>query len=204
MSDLLNILIIDSSCRIEGSYSRTLTRMVSEHYKKLSPSVNIVKRDVGRLPVNQPNEEWITANLTSPSDRTDDNRNALKLSDELIAELKMADIVVFGCPMYNFNISASMKAYLDLVCRSGHTFDYGPSGPVGRLVDKKAIICTTSAGVASNSDGDFVSSYMKYVCGFIGITDTVTVSANCLMTDPDAVMRDANASINDISLGKNE
>jgi len=117
-----------------------------------------------------------------PENLTEDQKQILENSDILISELKQVEIVVFGCPMYNFSISASLKAYFDLCCRSGHTFTYTEKGPQGLLVGKKAVICTTSAGVPSGSEVDFVSSYMKQVCNFIGITDSTLIHANGLMT----------------------
>ena len=88
--------------------------------------------------------------------------------------------------MYNFSISAPLKNYFDLVCRSGHTFEYTSSGPVGLLTGKKVIICTTSAGVPSGSEMDFVTGYMKQVCKFIGLTDCSVISSNCLVSDKDS------------------
>jgi len=176
------ILVINSSCRKEKSHSRQLTDQVVQQYLTKNPNIKIITRDVGLLPISPPNEEWITANLTEPENLTEDQKQILENSDILISELKQAEIVVFGCPMYNFSISASLKAYFDLCCRSGHTFTYTEKGPQGLLVGKKAVICTTSAGVPSGSEVDFVSSYMKQVCNFIGITDCTIIHANGLMT----------------------
>jgi len=191
-----NILVINSSCRKEKSHSRQLTDQVVQQYLIKNPNINITIRDVGLLPISPPNEEWITANLTPIENLTEDQQKILEQSDVLISELKRADVVVFGCPMYNFSISASLKAYFDLCCRSGHTFTYTEKGPQGLLVGKKAVICTTSAGVPSESEVDFVSSYMKQICNFIGITDCALIHANGLMTGNETeIIKNANKEI---------
>lgn len=49
---------------------------------------------------------------------------ALTVSDELIAELVRADVIVAGVPMYNFGVPAPMKAYIDNIVRIGRTFGF--------------------------------------------------------------------------------
>ncbi len=55
------------------------------------------------------------------------------LPDTLITELKAADAVVIGAPIYKFAVPAALKAWIDLVARAGRTFRDSASGPEGML-----------------------------------------------------------------------
>lgn len=176
------ILKIDASARKTGSVTRELTdTLVSGLTSDVSGS-HVVTRDVASgLPVID--ETWIGANFTDETERSDEQKQALQLSDELIAELKAADTLVLGVPVYNFGIPASLKAWIDLVARARVTFKYTENGPVGLLEGKKAYVLLASGGTKIGSDIDFASGYLKHVLGFIGIHDVTFVSADQLMVD---------------------
>jgi FMN-dependent NADH-azoreductase len=108
-------------------------------------------------------------------------RATLDLSDRLIAELKAADTIVIGMPIYNFGMPASLKAWIDLVARSGVTFRYGEDGPVGLLEGKRAVVAVASGGTRVGSDIDFATGHLRHVLGFMGITDVELVAADALM-----------------------
>jgi NAD(P)H-dependent FMN reductase len=74
---------------------------------------------------------------------------ARALSDELIAEIKAADTLVVGAPVYNFGIASTLKTWFDYVLRAGIIFQYGESGPVGLLKGKRAIVIESRGGLYS-------------------------------------------------------
>lgn len=69
-------------------------------------------------------------------------------SEGLIAELKQADILVVGSPMYNFTVPSMLKAWIDHVVISGQTFRYMPEAkPQGLPTGEKAYLALASGGV---------------------------------------------------------
>jgi len=111
------------------------------------------------------------------------------VSDELIAELQWADIVIIATPIYNFSVPSALKAWIDHVCRAGKTFNYTEAGPKGLLANKQGILVITSGGVPVDSSVDFATPYLRQVLSFIGVTDVQTVSADQQLTTGDAMGR---------------
>jgi FMN-dependent NADH-azoreductase len=193
-----NILRVDASARREGSMSRTLADTLIGKLQAAFPDAAVTVRDVGSDAVPQIDERWIAANTTPAVDRTPEHRATLARSDALVAELQAADAIVIGCPIYNFSVPASLKAWIDQVCRAGLTFDYSPKGPKGRLNGKTAYVIVTSGGTGIDSPIDFATNYMRHVLGFIGVTDVVIVPSDRLMFDTEAANTSAMAVINQI------
>ncbi|MGB5724388.1 MAG: NAD(P)H-dependent oxidoreductase [Parasphingorhabdus sp.] len=173
MTHAKNLLRVDASARTAASSSRTLTDALIE---KLAPE-NIVTRDLTKaLPFVT--EDWVGANFTDEANRTDEQKTELALSDSLVAEIVGADILVIGVPIYNFNIPAALKAWIDLIARARKTFHYTSDGPEGLLKGKKAYLMMASGGTQIGSDIDFASGYLKHVLGFIGIKDVTIIAAD--------------------------
>ena len=179
MKDLNNILRIEASVRSADSVSRQLTSKVIDHLGGQT-AIQVVSRDVSEgLPFVT--AEWVGANFTPAEQRTAEQAEVLQLSDSLIEELKKADTLVLGVPIYNFGIPATLKAWIDQITRAGVTFRYTDTGPEGLLAGKRAIIVIASGGTPVGSDYDFASPYLKHILGFIGITDVTIIAADSLM-----------------------
>lgn len=178
-----NILHIDASARIDGSYSRALTAQLVEKLKE--PGGDIVHRDVGLNPLPVVTQDWVGANFTPDEARTEAQRETLALSDVLIEELKAADVLVIGAPVYNFGVPASLKAWIDLIARARKTFKYTDQGPVGLLEDKTAYIVIATGGTPSGSDMDFATPYLRHILSFLGIRDVTIIAADQLMATGD-------------------
>jgi len=190
------ILRIDSSARRNGSVSRDLADRI---VKRLSGSdTTVVTRDLAAgLPLLS--ESWIGANFTPEDQRDDTHRAQLALSDELIAELKAADAVVIGMPVYNFGVPSALKAWIDLVARAGVTFRYTETGPEGLLDNKRVIVAVATGGTPVGSEIDFATGYLRHVLGFMGLTDVTFVSADRLNIDADASLADAHRAVDALS-----
>ncbi|MDG9670064.1 NAD(P)H-dependent oxidoreductase [Hahella sp. CR1] len=188
------ILKIDSSARAESSMSRKLAQQLTEQLVAANPGAEVVSRDVsGGLPFVT--EEWIGASYTPADQRTEAQNQALALSDSLIEELQAADTLIIAAPMYNFSVPATLKAYIDQICRAQVTFRYTEQGPVGLLENKKAYVVAVTGGTPVNSAADFVSAYMRQVLGFIGIKDVTFINADRIMVDPESILADAQQQI---------
>ena len=184
------VLRIDASARRTGSESRALTTRIVE---RLSPDT-VIHRDLA-TPIPAITEDWLTANWTPDADRSTAQRDLLALSDQLISELKVADTIVIGAPIYNFGVPASLKAWVDQIARAGITFKYSETGPKGLLTGKRAIIAIASGGTQLGSEIDFASGYLRHIMGFIGITDVQFVAADQLMVDAEASHAKADAAL---------
>ena len=189
----LTVLRIDASARKTGSVSRDLTGRFIDGISAYQ-DVAVLTHDVAEgLPFV--NEDWIGANFTPDADRSDAQRKTLALSDALIADLKAADILAIGVPIYNFGVPASLKAWVDLIARARVTFQYTQNGPEGLLKGKKAYLFVASGGVPVGSPVDFATSYMKQALAFVGITDVTIVAADKQMADAAASHAAADAQL---------
>ena len=184
------VLRIDASARHSGSESRALTQRIIDRLA----SATVINRD---LAVAMPaiDADWLAANWTPTDERTDAQRQTLALSDTLIEEIKSADTIVIGAPIYNFGIPATLKTWIDLIARAGITFKYSETGPQGLLTGKRAIVAITSGGTQVGSEIDFASGYLRHVLGFVGITDVQFVAADQLMVDAEASHAKATAAL---------
>lgn len=191
------ILEVNASARHNGSVSRQLVSEVVQSLRT-SESSRIIHRDVASG-IAVVNDDWVAANLTPKEERSDQHVSALQTSDALIEEVRQADVLVIGVPIYNFGIPASLKAWIDQICRAGETFSYTENGPVGLLEGKRAIVVITSGGVGSGTELDFATNYMKHVLGFIGIDDVEIIAADRLMFDGEAKLTAVRKSIEQLA-----
>lgn len=171
---MANLLHINSSVRNTGSLSRQLTGEFLAKWRVAHPDDVIVERDLAQQQLPHLDEQMLGAFFTLPAERTSEQKQTVQLSEQLIAELFAADVIVIGAPMYNFSISSGLKAWIDHVARAGLTFKYGETGPVGLVTGKKVYVFTSRGGVYSSGPGkamDFHETYLRAVLGFIGLSD---------------------------------
>lgn len=185
----MTILHIDASARHQGSVTRDLSARI---VAKLGGRV--IRRDLSE-PLPHINEAWVHASFTPADQRNDMQAATLALSDTLIEEMKDADTVVIGLPVYNFGVPAALKAWVDLVARAGVTFKYADTGPVGLLSGKRAVLAVATGGTPVGSDIDFATDYMKHVLGFIGIDDVTVIAAERVQTQGDQALATAKEEI---------
>lgn len=179
-----NVLRLDASANVSNSNSRKLgDRLINQLGSQCE--INLVKRDLNQGLVFI-DEAWVGANFTDADQRSSEQQKVLEFSDSLIEELRQADHIVLTTPMYNFGIPASLKAWIDLVCRAGVTFQYTADGPVGLLKNKRADIIITTGGVPLQSPVDFVSGHLKQVLQFIGIEQVNIIAADQMNVDADS------------------
>ncbi|NVJ99393.1 MAG: NAD(P)H-dependent oxidoreductase [Alphaproteobacteria bacterium] len=186
------ILRVDASVRTTDSVTRDLTDRFVNALD--SADTTILSHDLAKgLPLID--EAWVGANFTPEEDRTDAQKQTLEVSDNLIADLKAADVIAIGVPIYNFGIPAGLKAWIDQIARARVTFRYTENGPEGLLKGKKAYLFVASGGTGVGSEIDFATSYLKHALSFVGITDVTIVAADKMAMDAEASMAQANAQL---------
>lgn len=176
-----NILYITASIRSDAdSISRGLgQRLVDGLAAKTG--ADVTTRDLAANDLPYVSAERFGANLTAPEARTPEQAELAAIADTLIAELQAADTIVIASPIYNFGPPATLKAWADLVARAGTTFRYTETGPEGLLKVKKAYIAIASGGTPVGSDIDFMSRWLTFFLGFLGITDVEIIAADGIM-----------------------
>ena len=159
----MNVLVLKSSILADNSQSNKLADYTIEKLK----GHNIVVRDLAAQSL--PHFDTTAATAVRGEPKTTEENALLALSDELVAELKAADIIVFGAPMYNLGIPTQLKSYFDFIARPRVTFQYTANGPEGLLQGKKAIVLASFGGMYDENNN--VTNYLKAILGFVGITD---------------------------------
>lgn len=173
----MKILHIISSPRGQASFSIKLGNEIVEHLQQKYPGSIVATHNLTDTPFPHLEEVYLSSFLTETEKRTPKQLEAIRHSDESIAELMEADIIVIGVPMYNFSIHSSLKAWLDHVLRAGITFRYSENGPEGLVKNKKVYLAISSGGVYSEGpmkSYDFTEPYLLKALSFIGITDITT------------------------------
>jgi FMN-dependent NADH-azoreductase len=175
------LLKIDVSPRGEHSISRKLGSHFATEWQSNHVGGEIVTRDLATTKIPYVDLPWIAGAFSAPDTHTAEHKAALKISDELIAELLAADEVVISTPMYNFNVPAVLKAWIDHIVRLNKTFSFGPDGLKGLAAGKKVtIIIASGSDYAPGSPMEAYNvegPYFRVILGFIGITDITIVHA---------------------------
>jgi len=181
-----NVLLIHSSVFGEKSQSLALARDFLKRY----PHRSLVERALAPHSMPHLDGETFAAMGTDAGDLDSRQKEAVALSDELIAELEVADTIVLAAPMYNFSIPSTLKAWIDHVARRGRTFRYSEKGPEGLLKNKKVFVLVARGGVYSKGTPhaafDFQEPYLRTVLGFLGMTDVTFVHFEGLAMGPEA------------------
>ena len=176
-----NVLVLKSSILADNSQ----TNQLSDYFVSKLADKNVVIRDLAANPLPHFDATAATALRGQP---TSAEENALlALSDELVAEIKKADTLIINAPMYNFHIPTQLKSYFDFIARPRVTFQYSEKGPEGLLKGKKAVVLAAFGGFHQNQPTDLVTSYMKAILGFVGITDVQFVYVEGIGFGPETV-----------------
>ncbi len=170
----MKLLHLISSPRGEASYSRKLGKAIAEKLQGDNSGSTLKVHDLTKTVFPHLEEVHLNSFFTPLEKHTPEMTEAIKHSDEAIAELKDADVVVIDVPMYNFGIPSTLKAWIDHICRAGQTFRYTEKGPEGLVKNKKVYLAISTGGVYSEGpmkSYDFTESYLRAVLGFLGMTD---------------------------------
>jgi FMN-dependent NADH-azoreductase len=176
----MKLLRIDSSAR-RNSVSRQLTARFAEEWQKKHPDGEVLERNLAATNLPHITDEWVQAAHSDPATLTPEQKQVLAVSDTLVDELRQADTIVIGAPMYNFAIPAPLKAWIDQIVRVGQTVLFAADGPQGILKGKKVYVITSRGGAfrpgTPTERFDYQEPYLRHILAFIGLTDVTFIHA---------------------------
>jgi len=200
----MKMLLIECSPRqananaTSGALGRHLVNAITARSGR---PVELIERNIGAEPLPAMSAEYAES-VQLPRDEAQARYGAaLAVSDQLIAELKWADLVVIASPVHNFTVPASLKLWIDMVVRNGVTFHNTPEGKKGLLGDRPTLVAVSAGGAMFRDppkQPDFFRPYLNAALGVIGIRDISYVAATGLAfsgSPMNAVQFQANAWI---------
>ncbi|TDE37421.1 FMN-dependent NADH-azoreductase [Antarcticimicrobium sediminis] len=191
---MTHVLRINSSIKGEASVSHKLLDRAQAKLTAAHPDAEVVTRDLSAgVPAIDGN--WIGAVFTPAESRNVAQAEIAAYSDALLAEVRAADVLLIGLPVYNFGVPGQLKSWFDHLARKGETFQYTEAGPEGLLKGKRAIVVFTSDGTKFGSEIDFASGWVRQMLGFFGITDVQFVHADQMVFDAEATLKAAEAQV---------
>jgi FMN-dependent NADH-azoreductase len=170
----MKLLHIDSSALGANSATRELGAAIVARWQAEVPGLSTEYRDLDSDPV---------PHLTGASLAGGDPAAAAE-SERVLQQFLDADIVVLGAPMYNFSIPSTLKAWIDRVAVAGKTFRYTAEGPEGLAKGKRMIVASARGGLHSGAPSDFQEPYLRFLFGFLGITDIEFIRAEGIAMSP--------------------
>ncbi|MCL6694260.1 NAD(P)H-dependent oxidoreductase [Acinetobacter baumannii] len=176
---MAKILVLKSSIMGEGSQTNRLIDVMLEHQKDQGLQDDITIRNLAEMNLPVLDLEIFQA-LRGAENVNQDIQQIVALSDELIAELKSADLLVIGAPMYNLNVPTQLKNWFDLVARARQTFRYTETYPQGLVEGVKAVVVSSRGGIHVGQETEAVTPYLKAVLGLMGIHDVDFIYAEGL------------------------
>ncbi|EJZ22097.1 NAD(P)H-dependent oxidoreductase [Rhizobium sp. Pop5] len=184
-----NILLVTSSPRGAESLSTRFATEIAEGFK-VRLGGTVLTRDLAANPLPHIGQAYIQGRVAAPEARTPEQLKAIGLAQELVDEVKAADVIVLGSGMINFGLSSQLKAWFDHITWPRVTFGYNEAGmPQGLLTGKKVYVVTAAGGVFSEGDWaafDFQTGYLRHLLGFIGLTDIEIVRVEGTVFGPEA------------------
>lgn len=152
----MNILHIDSSSRAinnknkaHNSISKTLASNFIDNWLKFNNKDEVIYRDLSLQPPEFITQDWIGAVFTDDAIKTKQQKQLLQLSDTLIKEVEMAELIVISSPMYNYGMPAVLKAWFDQIIRINKTFTFDLSRgdfPLAPIMQGKKLVLIASTG----------------------------------------------------------
>lgn len=171
------LLVVETSPRGDVSMSRQLTRRFVADWQAAHPHGQVIRRDLADTDLPHLDAEWLKACFTPPDHQSSDMKERLRQSDLLVAELLAADHLVIGTPVYNYNVPAALKGWIDHIVRKGQTL--GLDGK-GLLTGKKATVLIASGGSYGEGspirDRDIATQYLRLILNVLGISDVTFVA----------------------------
>jgi FMN-dependent NADH-azoreductase len=175
---MTKLLLVEASPRGEHSISRNLAKTFVAQWRAAHPDAEVIERDLAKMNLPYMNLPWMGASLTPAEKHTPEMKDVLRVSNELVAELLASDHIAISTPVYNYNIPASLKSYVDHIVRKGLTL--GMTGE-GLVHGKKCTVLMASGGVYTEGspirDRDIATMYLRLILKVIGIEDVTFVAA---------------------------
>lgn len=194
----MKILQINSSLYSGQGQSSRLADQLVTRLREEHPGAQLTVRDLAQDPVPHLDAERFGAFLARPEERNPEQQAVVQYSDALIEELRHAEVIVLGLPMYNFGVPSQLKAWFDHIARAGVTFKYTDKGAVGLLGGKKVYVIAARGGIYAGTPADAQTGYVRSFLAFLGLGDVEFVYAEGLAMGAEArekALADAQARI---------
>ena len=175
-----SLLQINASLFSTGGQSSQLADQFVAAWRANNPGAQVIVRDLASQPLPHLDAERFLSFIAAPAERTPRQQALAAESDALIDELKRAQTIVLGVPMYNFGVPSTLKSYFDHIARAGVTLRYTANGPEGLLSGKKAYVFAARGGRYAGTPRDSQTTYVRDFLAFIGITDVEFIYAEGL------------------------
>jgi FMN-dependent NADH-azoreductase len=183
----MKLLHIDSSVLGPHSVSRQVSAAIVERLRQETPDLDITYRDLTSTPLAHLSGSHLAAAQGAPAEAA--LQPDLAAGQAVLEEFLAADIVVLGAPMYNFTLPSQLKAWIDRIVVAGKTFKYGAQGPEGLAGNKRVIIAISRGGFYGAGTpmavGEHLETYLRWVFGFIGVTNPEFISADGIQMGPE-------------------
>ena len=174
---MTKLLVVETSPRGDYSISRNMTRRFVAEWQAANPSGAVIERDLMETHLPFVTAPWLQAYFTPPQQHSGEMKEALRLSDELVGEILAANHIVIATPVYNYNVPAALKAWVDHIVRKGMTLGFDG---VGLVTGKKATVLLASGGIYTEGspirDRNIASQYLRLILNVIGITDVTMIA----------------------------
>ncbi|MDX3775238.1 NAD(P)H-dependent oxidoreductase [Chromatiaceae bacterium AAb-1] len=181
------VLFINSSIRGADSHSAQLAQQFLAGLPENSYKLNTI--DLGKNSLDHLDMNEMVAWMTPAEQRTAEQQALAAISDNIIEQIKAADVILVGVPMYNFAIPSQLKAFLDRVARAGVTFKYTEQGAVGLLENKPVVILAARGGLYQGTPADSQTPFLTTFFNFVGLSDLHFVYAEGLAMGEEAVTK---------------
>src|ERR1700733_4110790 len=179
----MKLLHIDSSVLGPHSVSRQVSAAIVDRLRQETPGLDITYRDLSLTPLAHLSGSHLAAAQGAVP------QPALAAGQTVLNEFLAADIVVLGAPMYNFTLPSQLKAWIDRIVVAGKTFKYGAQGVEGLAGNKRVIIAVSRGGFYGAGTpmavGEHLETYLRWVFGFIGVTNPEFISADGIQMGPE-------------------
>ncbi len=197
-----SILLVTSSPRGAASHSTRVATELAQKLQAKTPGSKIVMRDLASDPLPHIDADYSSGIYTPVESRSSRQHTVVGLSDTIVDELFAASAIVIATGLINFNISSTLKAWVDHIARAGKTFSYGAEGPKGLVTGKKVYIVIASGGVYSSGPAaafDHAVPYLKTALGFLGMTDVEVVRIEGVAMGPEAEAKAVSSALDQTS-----
>jgi FMN-dependent NADH-azoreductase len=141
---MAHLLHIDSSIQGERSVSRTLSARAADAWRAAHPGGTMTYRDLGSNPLPHLTTGTVAARMAPPEQHTPAQAASWALTRELVEEVKQADTILLGLPLYNFGAPSSVKSWVDHVIARGLSID--PETSAGLLAGREFIVLAARGG----------------------------------------------------------
>lgn len=198
------LLVIRSSLFGGQGQSSQLIDAYTKRWRDQHPVGRVLCRDLAADPIAHLDAEAFTGFQVEAAERTPAQQATVAISDALIAELKIADELVIGLPMYNFTIPSTFKSWMDHVARAGVTFQYTENGPVGLLEDRRVVVIATRGGHYVGTPADTQTGLVQNFLGLLGLKQIEFIHVEGLAMGPDSAesaRESARKQLNDLVTG---